>query len=144
MQRFLLWWEHRIATGTPRLGFRTRPQMEPSWKRRPRLHHVWGRTHLCIVLFGRNDEPSVEGGPQIVREVKEEGRELLQFRNGPDFILAGTDSGSLVRFGREENDVPSAVDQCLFQNKRSEEHTSELQSLMRISYAVFCLNKKTH
>src|SRR3546814_8372664 len=27
---------------------------------------------------------------------------------------------------------------------RSEEHTSELQSLMRISYASFCLNKKTH
>src|SRR3546814_2086437 len=27
---------------------------------------------------------------------------------------------------------------------RSEEHTSELQSLMRISYAVFCLTKKTH
>src|SRR3546814_2231772 len=26
---------------------------------------------------------------------------------------------------------------------RSEEHTSELQSLMRISYAVFCLNKKS-
>src|SRR3546814_10167469 len=26
--------------------------------------------------------------------------------------------------------------------ERSEEHTSELQSLMRISYAVFCLNKK--
>src|SRR3546814_5254145 len=28
--------------------------------------------------------------------------------------------------------------------ERSEEHTSELQSLMRISYAVFCLNKKKH
>src|SRR3546814_2285144 len=28
------------------------------------------------------------------------------------------------------------------QVRRSEEHTSELQSLMRISYAVFCLNKK--
>src|SRR3546814_7300736 len=27
-------------------------------------------------------------------------------------------------------------------NERSEEHTSELQSLMRISYAVFCLKKK--
>src|SRR3546814_6890984 len=27
---------------------------------------------------------------------------------------------------------------------RSEEHTSELQSLMRISYAVFCLQKKKH
>src|SRR3546814_7892433 len=29
-----------------------------------------------------------------------------------------------------------------FRAKRSEEHTSELQSLMRISYAVFCLKKK--
>src|SRR3546814_4400208 len=29
-------------------------------------------------------------------------------------------------------------------NQRSEEHTSELQSLMRISYAVFCLKKKKH
>src|SRR3546814_5009747 len=29
------------------------------------------------------------------------------------------------------------------ENPRSEEHTSELQSLMRISYAVFCLKKKT-
>src|SRR3546814_2465841 len=28
--------------------------------------------------------------------------------------------------------------------ERSEEHTSELQSLMRYSYAVFCLKKKTH
>src|SRR3546814_6090933 len=28
--------------------------------------------------------------------------------------------------------------------RRSEEHTSELQSLMRNSYAVFCLKKKTH
>src|SRR3546814_1025410 len=29
-----------------------------------------------------------------------------------------------------------------FEDERSEEHTSELQSLMRISYAVFCLKKK--
>src|SRR3546814_9590099 len=36
------------------------------------------------------------------------------------------------------------VVQIFFQNwkQRSEEHTSELQSLMRISYAVFCLKKK--
>src|SRR3546814_9688029 len=31
----------------------------------------------------------------------------------------------------------------LIQSLRSEEHTSELQSLMRISYAVFCLKKQT-
>src|SRR3546814_1405830 len=33
--------------------------------------------------------------------------------------------------------------QVLHRDGRSEEHTSELQSLMRISYAVFCLKKKT-
>src|SRR3546814_3418564 len=32
----------------------------------------------------------------------------------------------------------------LCRNHRSEEHTSELQSLMRISYAVFCLKNKTN
>src|SRR3546814_6543766 len=31
-----------------------------------------------------------------------------------------------------------------YRSNRSEEHTSELQSLMRISYAVFCLKKKKH
>src|SRR3546814_3159460 len=33
---------------------------------------------------------------------------------------------------------------CIGERIRSEEHTSELQSLMRISYAVFCLKKKIH
>src|SRR3546814_3639177 len=36
-------------------------------------------------------------------------------------------------------EVAPAQDPCI---ERSEEHTSELQSLMRISYAVFCLKKK--
>src|SRR3546814_6344229 len=43
--------------------------------------------------------------------------------------------GSVHRFGPGAN--PCAI------VARSEEHTSELQSLMRISYAVFCLKKKT-
>src|SRR3546814_7630013 len=38
---------------------------------------------------------------------------------------------------------PRSRDGHQFGYKRSEEHTSELQSLMRISYAVFCLKKKT-
>src|SRR3546814_10063725 len=38
-------------------------------------------------------------------------------------------------------DQGDVAEQALEQ--RSEEHTSELQSLMRISYAVFCLKKKT-
>src|SRR3546814_6862619 len=38
--------------------------------------------------------------------------------------------------------VGRAVLDVLRERRRSEEHTSELQSLMRISYAVFCLKKK--
>src|SRR3546814_9640215 len=43
-------------------------------------------------------------------------------------------AGDIRRIGRGLYDYP---------RQRSEEHTSELQSLMRISYAVFCLKKKT-
>src|SRR3546814_9681286 len=40
---------------------------------------------------------------------------------------------------------PQAVDVAALQRRlRSEEHTSELQSLMRPSYAVFCLNNKNY
>src|SRR3546814_8170093 len=37
-----------------------------------------------------------------------------------------------------------SIIRCTTHQDRSEEHTSELQSLMRISYAVFCLKKKTN
>src|SRR3546814_1724968 len=47
------------------------------------------------------------------------------------------------RIGRHNNRLLSIVRLKLKQCVRSEEHTSELQSLMRISYAVFCLKKKT-
>src|SRR3546814_4426544 len=40
--------------------------------------------------------------------------------------------------------IPRQRDGPLRKVARSEEHTSELQSLMRISYAVFCLKKKTN
>src|SRR3546814_2885696 len=40
------------------------------------------------------------------------------------------------------DDLVQAADDCIL--FRSEEHTSELQSLMRISYAVFCCKKKKH
>src|SRR3546814_6108743 len=57
------------------------------------------------------------------------------------------------RFNRDAHAIAShftlGVDQLKvivegFPDARSEEHTSELQSLMRISYAVFCLKKKKH
>src|SRR3546814_3074062 len=48
--------------------------------------------------------------------------------------------------GFREQPMPegASFDPALGEFIRSEEHTSELQSLMRISYAVFCLKKKTH
>src|SRR3546814_7088580 len=39
---------------------------------------------------------------------------------------------------------PRRADKLGLAGRRSEEHTSEVQSLMRISYAVFCLKKKKH
>src|SRR3546814_6199899 len=45
-------------------------------------------------------------------------------------------------FGGEGSITPEMLAFIAFDERRSEEHTSELQSLMRISYAVFCLKKK--
>src|SRR3546814_3374992 len=53
---------------------------------------------------------------------------------------------ALARLEAEGRPIRVAVIGAGFQGAavvRSEEHTSELQSLMRISYAVFCLKKKT-
>src|SRR3546814_4262670 len=43
---------------------------------------------------------------------------------------------------RLQRDINLGATSLAFFDIRSEEHTSELQSLMRISYAVFCLKKK--
>src|SRR3546814_1344767 len=54
--------------------------------------------------------------------------------------------GALVAIGSASYDLGTAqrMGPGYFPLARSEEHTSELQSLMRISYAVFCLKKKKH
>src|SRR3546814_2445080 len=51
-------------------------------------------------------------------------------------------SGRHAGHGEAADGPAAAFHQSLYIG-RSEEHTSELQSLMRLSYAVFCLNKKT-
>src|SRR3546814_6934075 len=43
---------------------------------------------------------------------------------------------------KADTDLPEIMATVIDATRRSEEHTSELQSLMRISYAVFCLKKK--
>src|SRR3546814_1281712 len=65
----------------------------------------------------------------------------------------GTSSGDTTAMSRDENRSTSwaIAERSSYRtgshvrwrrSVRSEEHTSELQSLMRLSYAVFCLNKK--
>src|SRR3546814_792000 len=49
---------------------------------------------------------------------------------------------ALGRRGSQEDLIREGLDSSLIHLGRSEEHTSELQSLMRNSYAVFCLQKK--
>src|SRR3546814_1697872 len=64
------------------------------------------------------------------------------------YIVAGyVPTGGVINSGikcRFVSNSPggSKGSRVLFSRVRSEEHTSELQSLMRISYAVFCLKKK--
>src|SRR3546814_10439964 len=51
--------------------------------------------------------------------------------------------GALRHLSREPDlDAVFHYGDYIYDHPRSEEHTSELQSLMRISYAVFCLKKK--
>src|SRR3546814_2176057 len=67
-------------------------------------------------------------------------KDLVTFRNpqsGYSFFSYLFEQGRLVDFVNHQTFFPTR-----HEFNRSEEHTSELQSLMRISYAVFCLKKK--
>src|SRR3546814_7044188 len=77
---------------------------------------------------GGNVEGAVAGEIVVKHGVK-----IVGHNNVPSRLAADTSA----LFSRNLFNFLSA-----FWDKRSEEHTSELQSLMRISYAVFCLKKK--
>src|SRR3546814_10749163 len=71
-------------------------------------------------------------------------RELLPKENFLESLMRVFDApfvAALAAMGRITLDK---VQILTVKDVRSEEHTSELQSLMRISYAVFCLKKKTY
>src|SRR3546814_15005461 len=66
------------------------------------------------------------------------------FRSMPSSLQCGADGGPrrLMKIDGDDMTAIASVFSMGASGKRSEEHTSELQSLMRISYAVFCLKKK--
>src|SRR3546814_9221025 len=68
-----------------------------------------------------------------------------RLRHGKLHCGRGVCSGHVGRdrdCAQSGNDLPCRPSAGESRDRRSEEHTSELQSLMRISYAVFCLKKK--
>src|SRR3546814_1761841 len=87
---------------------------------------------------------------------------LDPFEAGGDELLRGQTAGCDLGRGLLRSKLPGGLHVVLLLTRcavrprrrrragrrprraRSEEHTSELQSLMRISYAVFCLKKKTY
>src|SRR3546814_6932564 len=104
------------------------------------VDYGFGRAHHRVIYFvGRNPGITVSELLAILRITKQSLSRVLGqlvregfitqrpgLRDRRQRLLALTDKGREL-----ENKL------------RSEEHTSELQSLMRISYAVFCLKKKT-
>src|SRR3546814_7871119 len=91
------------------------------------------QTQQVLINLIRNAMEAMSGSPvrQLVISSRIQDRQFVR--------VSVEDSGP---------GVPKAIAENLFRAfvstkaQRSEEHTSELQSLMRISYAVFCLKKK--
>src|SRR3546814_2087880 len=80
-------------------------------------------------LNARVEDPKLWNDPKAAQEVMRERRRL-------------DESIATVKAIESERDDTVELIEMAEAESRSEEHTSELQSLMRISYAVFCLKKK--
>src|SRR3546814_1454851 len=107
----------------------------------------WSSDVCSSDLVGIGEGSSV-GGPTWSSECAETIKVIIETYLAP--LLIGKDATNLrelqhlmERAVTGNYSAKAAIDVALHDLKaRSEEHTSELQSLMRISYAVFCLKKK--
>src|SRR3546814_1827829 len=93
-----------------------------------------GKHERRVLSIGFVASTLYSGVPSLVRELRKHAPELdiqlLEMMSSQQIEALKT--GRIdIGFGR-------------IRRNRSEEHTSELQSLMRISYAVFCLKQKKH
>src|SRR3546814_10815206 len=90
----------------------------------------------------RNDETALATLASL-QEVESSSVTPAPVRKAPTSRLMALDSWRVLVTNRERNTSPRIRSRRASTGRdRSEEHTSELQSLMRISYAVFCLKNK--
>src|SRR3546814_7454338 len=108
--------------------------------------HVPGEDRLHLIgAAGEMHDP--EGGTRCRLLDHQDGQMIIAEdagRDGPDGVRLVLGGGEQILHGLVLAVGPHPDDAGV-EHLRSEEHTSELQSLMRISYAVFCLQtKKKH
>src|SRR3546814_10762698 len=95
-----------------------------------------------VIDMGRRRIAAV-GGPLAVAMAPEVGRDDVTVR--PQLLRHPIPVAAMIATAVQQEEgrrVRIAPVNIMQPQARSEEHTSELQSLMRISYAVFCLKKK--
>src|SRR3546814_9535187 len=96
----------------------------------PEGHAQCAQHRQPVILREHGAEPARRRAQDRDMAPAEHPRDIARRACGPVNRVLEHAGYPVVIFGRREN------------HARSDEHTSELQSLMRISYAVFCLKKK--
>src|SRR3546814_3887068 len=109
------------------------PQNKTNTRKRTTLRSLAAQLDIHVstvsrVLNGTEAEARSAASPEMITRIKQLAKQL-NYRPNRQAIGLKTSKTRLIGV-------------ILPRLTRSEEHTSELQSLMRISYAVFCLKKK--
>src|SRR3546814_3712714 len=113
-----------------------RLERHPFFRQQVQLLHLVGSPGLAVAFEGFGAHASSSAGMGKVARISIASGRPLKGRMSPlsaPIIACASGAAKPMR---------CAVGSASSAPTRSEEHTSELQSLMRISYAVFCLKKK--
>src|SRR3546814_3911889 len=106
-----------------------------------------------LVLLSAHRAREISGGSELTIDRDRDKNPVVALREIAEQTVRPHDIqdalvGSMQKVVVDDDDTPDEISsisrsaEALRLTARSEEHTSELQSLMRISYAVFCLKKK--
>src|SRR3546814_6117849 len=101
------------------------------------LAHELNQPLTAIRLYARGCVRRLKSGDGAPEEILDAMNQL-----SAQVLRAGEILGWVRSFVKKRPPQTTALDINALVRERSEEHTSELQSLMRISYAVFCLKTK--